>query len=242
MATQRNIDLYKILGIDDKARKKRTKRIGAALWSRWAGMVRGLPTRYRKAYRGAMRLSVKGSQVTLALDADKLVRSVEYGFGPGGVGTSGPYDMRKTLLTSPAAKMGRSGKYLAVPMNMPTRKMRGGQGGERAYRMARQLTASVMSTGGGKNTRWGGGLPRGLTSKLRSTGRTVPGIGFQPAHATDPTHGTRRFVPRAGGGAKYGSFRTISQRGKPWVHPGIKAHRFIRKVARMVPAVVKEVG
>jgi hypothetical protein len=243
MPTRRNTDLYRILGLDDKARDQRSKRIAAALWSRWQGMVNSLPPRYRASYRAAMRLEAKGSHVELELDGDSLAASVEYGFGPGGVGTQGPYDMRRTLLRSggKSVKTGARGRYLSVPMGMSARKMRAMRGGERAYRMARELVSTVMSRGG--NTKWGGSLPRGLTHKIRPKGRMVPGIGYQPPHATDPTHGIRRYVQKAGAvrGA-YGTFRTISQGGKPWVHPGIKARRLIRKVAGMVGAVVREVG
>lgn len=240
MATVKNIDLYKMLGLDDKARKQRGERIGAALWARWAGMANGLPGRYRKAYKAAMRMKVRGSHVELTLDGGKFARSIEYGFGPGGVGSSGPYDMRKTLLRSPKAKMGKHGKYMSIPMGMSTRRMRGMQGGEQAYRMARGLAASVTSRKG--NTQWGGSLPKGLVPKLRSQGRMVPGVGYQPAHATDPLHGMKKMKPRGGGRSSYVSFRTIAEHGKPWIHPGIKARRFIRRVAKMVPAVVKEVG
>lgn len=237
--TRRNIDLYQALGLDDKARKQRAKRIAAALWSRWRGLTRGLPGRYKSSYQSAMRLSVRGSHVELSLEGDTLSGSVEYGYGPGGIGTQGPYDMRKTLLRSNSAKSGPKGRYLSVPMGMTTRKLRGMKGGSRAYRMARQLASSVVSAGG--NTKWGGALPRGLVPKLRAQGRTVPGIGFQPPHATDPAHGLRR-VKRGGGSSRYGTFRTISEGGKPWVHPGIKARRFIRRVSGMVRSVVREVG
>lgn len=243
MPTRRNIDLYKLLGLDAKAREQRSRRIASALWARWQGMVNGLPPRYRASYQAAMKLRTKGSHVELELQGDSLAGSVEYGFGPGGVGTQGPYDMRKTLLQAggKGVKRGARGMYLNVPMGVSARKMRAMRGGEKAYRLARRLVSTVMSRGG--NTQWGGALPKGLTQKLRPRGRMVPGIGYQPPHATDPTHGARRYVQKAGAvRGSYGGFRTISQGGKPWVHPGIKARRFIRKVAGMVGAVVKEVG
>jgi len=227
MATRKNIDLYKTLGLDAKAKQRRSKRIAAALWARWRAMVRELPHRYQQSYRAGMRLSVEGSHVELALKGDMMAQSIEYGFGPGGVGTQGPYDMRRTLLRSAKAKFGPRGRYLNVPMRMTTRKMRGMAGGNRAYALARQLASSSRS---GAQTMLGGALPRGLTQKLR------------PSHATDPTHGVRRYVKKVGARAQYGSFRTISQAGKPWVHPGVKARRLVRRVARMVPSVVNEVG
>lgn len=240
MATRRNIDLYKALGLDERAIKLRSKRIAAALWSRWAGLASGLPVRYRKPYRGGMRMKVKGSHVTFELVGGTFVRSIEYGYGAGGVGTTGRYDMRRTLLKSTKARTGKNGRYLNVPMGMTTRKMRSMPGGENAYRMARQLVATVRS---GRGRMLGGKLPRGLTPKLLPQGRRVAGIGYQPPHATDPTHGMRRYKATRGSmKSTYGTFRTISERGKPWVHPGIKASRLMRKVARMVPAVVREVG
>lgn len=238
MATTRSLNLIKALGLDKHSQEQRLKRIAAATWSRWRGLTNGLKPRYRGPYQAAMAVRVQGTKIILTLDGGVMARSVEYGFGPGGVGTFGPYDMRRTLLKSPKAKMGPKGKYMNVPMGMPTRKMRGMQGGERAYAAAKQLSLTARTKGG---TLWGGSLPHGMTPKLRPQGRRVPGIGYVPPHRNSPTDSLYRR--RSGKGrSQYFSFRTISQGGKPWVHPGIKPRRFIRKVAKMVPAIVREVG
>jgi hypothetical protein len=244
VTTRRNItiDFASLVGLDDRAKEKRSKRIAAALWSRWRGMARTLPSRYRQAYMSAMQMKVQGSHVEFSLAGDKLARSVEYGFGPGGVGTQGPYDMRKTLLRSGgrSVRVSRRGdRYLRVPIGMSTRRMRSMPGGSRAYQAARQLEVTSRGPGG---KLLGGRLPKGMTPKLRPQGRRVPGIGYVPPHRTDPTHGLRRYSQGVSGGSTYGTFRTISQGGKPWVHPGIKARRFIRKMSRQVKHVVREVG
>jgi len=41
---------------------------------------------------------------------------IEQGVGPGGVGTQGIYDQRKTLLRSKKAKRGKRGMYMHVPV------------------------------------------------------------------------------------------------------------------------------
>lgn len=232
------------MGYGDQATEKRLDRVTAALYSRWRGMAQELPKRFREPYIRAMQINRHGDHVEFSLQPqpgeETLVRSAEYGFGPGGVGTSGPYDMRMTLLrpSTKSVRRNKSGQlYLSVPIRVTTRRMRSYPGGNEAYRQARQLSATLKTDQG---TMWGGALPRGLTPKIRPEGRQVPGIGYVPPHATDPTAGLRRFHGPKGN--TYGVFRTISQAGKPWVHPGVKARRFIRRLAAQVQAVIKEVG
>ena len=190
-----------------------------------------------------MRVEVSATKVTLRLDpspeTETLVRSAEYGFGPGGVGTSGPYDMRNTLLKSSSARVDRKGnKYLNVPMRK-TRQQIVALGGSSAYKAAKSLLASVRGSSG---TAWGGRLanPSGFAERIQKHARHVPGIGHVPAHKTDPLANMYRF--RAKRGSTYGTFRRIAENGKPWVHPGVKARRLMRKVSRAVPRIVKEVG
>lgn len=244
MATVRTIDYAKITGMTKRNKRAHLKRVASGALSAWKAMAKSLPHRYRQPYMRAMRISVSEgqSQIKLSLDTSgkmgKLVRSIEYGFGPGGVGTVGPYDMRTTLLKSAKARVGMNGKYLNVPMRR-TKVQITSFGGTAAYRAALQLNASVRVS---KNrTLWGGRLsnPSGFAHKIHKTARHVAGIGRVPAHATDPLASMYRFKKAGQRGSRYGVFRTISQGGKPWVHPGIKARRFMRKVAKMLPTIGK---
>jgi hypothetical protein len=250
MATKRPaLDLKAAVGLTDRDARARARRVGVLAFKAWRGMTSTLKPRYRVPYNAAMSVRVRDANtVILTLDPPRetatLVRSVEYGFGPGGVGTTGPYDMRKTL-TRPGTKSLRTGRdgtrYLSVPMRKTTRRIIQ-RGGYAAYAAVQRLEASVRGVG---FTAWGGRLanPSGYAAKIHPHARNVKGIGHVPPHATDPLANMYRFKkPGAKGGSTYGIFRTISSKGKPWVHPGIRSHRFIRKVARLIPQIVKDVG
>ena len=158
MATRRyingDVDFEEILSMRPRDRRARSKRIANGLLRRWRGMARALPARYRNAYLRSMQVDVSsdGTEVMLSLEPspedNTLVKSVEYGFGPGGVGTYGPYDMRKTLL-KPTTKSIRynkqGGMYLNVPMRMTTRAMRAmrGVGTRRRRRRGRAEKSQV---------------------------------------------------------------------------------------------------
>ena len=245
MGVTRGINFRATVGMTPKEKAQRIKRIGAAIHRFWVKKTDKLGPRYKQPYRAAMHVEVSDRTATLSLDpspeTSTLVRSVEYGFGPGGVGTSGPYDMRTTLLKSSSARTDRHGnKYLNVPMGITTRRI-ASLGGSAAYKAAKRLMASVRTAAG---TKWGGRLanPSGFADRIQKQSRHVPGIGHVPAHKTDPLANLYRFKRPKRRGSTYGTFRRISEHGKPWVHPGIKAHRFMRKVARAIRRIVREVG
>ena len=245
MVTKRKINLASRINMSPRQRTARLNRVASAAVKTWRSLSSSLGARYRLPYNAAMRVTVKPSQGTISLSLStsgaqgKLVRSIEYGYGPGGFGTSGAYDMRRTLLKSSSTKLGRNGRYLAVPIGKTTRTIIS-HGGNTAYAMARRLDASLMTQTG---TKWGGRLPNPsrLAAKIHSRARHVPGIGHVPPHATDPLANLYRFKRPGSRGSKYGIFRTISANGKPWVHPGIKARRFMRKVAKLLPEIAKAV-
>ena len=235
MATKRGIvNLREVLGLSDRNRMARARRIGLALWREWRALSASLPPRFRVPYNAAMDMDVTPRTVKLVLGGDTLVRSVEYGFGAGGVGTRGSYDMRFTHLRAQtkSIRQSRSGfMYLNVPFRVTKRGMNAMAASSGAYRKASQLEASVRSNMG---TAWGGRLsnPSQLAQKLK------------PHHATDPLAGLYKHKKPGDKKATYGTFRRMSfgPNGKPWMHPGIPAHRLMRKVADQVQRIVSEVG
>jgi len=222
MTTFREFNLIEKTGMTRRAIKARQRRIALAIYAEWRKLTRTLKFRYQKPYRDAMVFNFEGNKISLGLTFDTFARSIEYGYGSGGVGTRGTYDMRRTLLR-PGGKSVRISKtghrYLHVPFRVTTRKIVA-KGGYAAYRMAQKLMASYPQDG---KTLWGGRLGAQFHKHLTSLYR-FPRIGH------------------ARGGSTYGTFRTIST-GVPdgWRHPGIPAHRLIRKVASRVGQIASRV-
>lgn len=154
----------------------------------------------------------------------------ELGLGPGGVGTEGPFDLRDTLLkpTTRSIRQGKRGLYLFVPFHMTVAAIKAA-GGNAAVKQARGLPATTSQNG---RTFWGGRLPPGLAPKQR------------PHHATDPLAGLVRkeapYSAASGGGGQstYHKWRTISQNGKPWIHPGIQAKHLADRVLAKMGAIM----
>lgn len=246
MATERKIDLSETADLTPYRKKVRLNRIARGVEAEWRRQAATLPPKYRGAYVRSMSVQVKDHSIVMALDSDDSVgsdgvmaRSVEYGYGPGGIGTTGPYDMRKTLLRSRSVKFGKRGRYLNVPMRV-TRRGMDKMGGRASYTAAKALRPTMVR---GKQTiSWGSRLsnPSGFAERIHPVARYVPGVGTVPAHATDPLANLYKFNSAGQRGASYGIFRTISEAGKPWIHPGIPAHRLIRKVVRRMSGIIAE--
>lgn len=155
----------------------------------------------------------------------------EQGLGPQGVGSEGPFDLRTTLLqpTTRSIRQGKKGPYLHVPFGRSIAFIKS-QGGDDAAEKFRNLGATTSRAG---KTVWGEKLPPGLAPKVA------------PHHATDLLAGTYRNegvyskASTPGAASSTGkAFRTISQGGKPWIHPGIRAARIADIVMREMTTII----
>lgn len=111
--------------------------------------------------------------------------------------------------------------------------------GKRVYKEAKALapTTSQFDAEGHRikgQTSWGGRLPAGLAPKI------------QPEHATDPFAGMvrERATYEKGTQSQYYTFRRISTRGRPWMHPGLTARNFVVRVrdfvVKIAPAAIRQ--
>lgn len=155
----------------------------------------------------------------------------EQGLGPGGVGTEGPFDLRATLLqsTTRSIRQGKRGLYLHVPFDRTSAFVNAQGGNEAEYKFKTQK--ATISRGG--KTEWGDKLPPGLAPLAK------------PHHATDLLAGTYRNegvyskASTPGPASSTGrAFRTISQGGKPWIHPGIRAAHIADQVMRDLGTII----
>lgn len=160
---------------------------------------------------------------------------LERGMGPAGVGSEGAFDLKNTLLqpTTRSIRKGKNGLYLNVPFGRTVAMIKA-LGGTAAYKAARALSATVSTAAG---TRWGDRLPPGMAPKLATH------------HATDPLASLYRFrgnystASGVKGRSTYRNFRTISQGGRSWIHPGIRARKIAERVlAKMDTLVSRALG
>jgi hypothetical protein len=185
----------------------RRRAIKAALIDRWLELTGELRSTL-PAYQDAMdvREDVHDDSIVFVLRNQPVIAPmVEHG--------TAPFDMRTTIPRSPRARIARAGhKFVFVPFGRTTRQIRK-WGGSVAERMAKSLKPYQ---GPGSER-----LPPGLAEKL------------DPYHAADPLAAVVRKARAAPErGSSYMTWRTISEKGKPWIHPGIRSRHYMNRVLR----------
>jgi hypothetical protein len=222
----------------------------------WAAEARGQLRRSAGTYLKSIGIrEVTDTKAVVALPGpgvDKktaqLARIVEFGMGPGGIGTQGSYDVRKFLLRASTRniKWGKNGPYLNVPF---TRRGAASPtpgpleierlGGRRALAAARKLGANVgqRSASGKWNTlQIGGRLGSGWAAKMRSH------------HVSDPLAGLVRTASTYADGKWQTSGFKVWRRASwanrdpaAWRSKGVRAHRIAQRVAAKLPDLIAEV-
>jgi len=230
------------VGMDREGKTNRMRRFGDALVAEWAatarrdGKMKSTLGPYVKAI--AIR-GVTENSVTVELPAKRMtgkaatvVRMIEFGMGPGGIGTEGSYDVRKFLLSGAGGKtkMGKTGPYKNVPFKPTTAEIKG-LGGKSALEKAKGLAATRVSGGS-----WQGpSLAAGHTAIINNANTGLP-------HKTDRLHGLRRMVNKRGKTSRYITFRRASWSGNPWIHRGVRARHLAEKVRGKVQEVWERVS
>jgi hypothetical protein len=163
-------------------------------------------------------------------------RMLEFGLGPSGVGSEGPFDVRRWLLTrqSPTArgeiKQGAAGPYRNVPFKLTSSAIKQ-LGGQSALDKARGLAPTRVRGGS-----WSGpSLARGYTEIVNNPNTRIP-------HKTDRLHGVRRMVGKSGGTSRFITFRRASWAGEPWMHRGVRARYIAKRVTERLPQIWKRVA
>jgi len=228
-------------GMDPEGRRTRLKRIGLVILSAWKAKANGHSPRMLSAYKKALTVQQDDRSVTVIFgqegDKDlKLALMVEFGMGPGGIGTEGAYDVRKFLLSGGKGKMrmGPSGPYKVVPFTHTMKQIASMGGKDMAARVANDnFKASVDA--GKQKTAWGsrirasdlpGPLRAGNATKVDVTGKTYTAFRHKAHKLASLTKHKATYskgVAQSSGGK---TFRTASWAGDPWMHPGMKANHY----------------
>ena len=234
-------------GLDPAGKRARLKRIGLVILSAWKAQANGHSPRFRSAYKKALTVSQDDHSVTVTFGQGgekdlTLALMVEYGMGPGGIGTQGHYDVRKFLLTGGKGKLrsGKNGPYKIVPFSRTMADISKIGGKNLADKVAADSFRATVDAGRHK-TSWGDRLTRAdLPGPLRASNeqRTdVAGKGYTAfRHKSNILQGTVKTQSRYSKGVKQTTggktFRVASWAGDPWMHPGIKAHQYGEVVRR----------
>lgn len=206
-------------------------------------------------YMRSIQLDLSDPKKVICRLVGMLPNLREQGMGPGGIGTQGPYDVRKFLLRPNTSniKTAKAGHlYLHVPFDhsfkgLPPRVKKG----LAANALEGALRGFMPSTSApGQGTQFGSRLPAGLSRRKRARdvrlrdqfGRFTKFV--QRAHATDLHAGMVKMSKKyaEATGSTHRTFRTTSQKGKPWISRGVKAEKIAVQVAKDLPNVLRKAG
>ena len=244
----------KAFGLSDADRLARMRRIGDTIVAEWSAEARGELRSSLGPYLQSIAIrDLDAKHVTVQLPGPgvdgkvaQLARIMEFGMGPGGIGTEGPYDVRKFLLGATAKwKWGKGGPYVNVPfafrqMDIGIAASGVGKGAQAAVNAAARLKGTTTDPSG--KTTWGGRLKAGYAEKLKAH------------NVSDPLQGLVRkvgaFSKGAGGKARtqttgYMTFRTASWSNndpRAWLSSGVKARRIGDRIRERIAELVEIAG
>lgn len=237
------IDLAAIAGVRPSDRRQRLRTIGQLIQNAWKVEASELRT-FKTAYVKNIVLDEITDQSVRVVLNGTVPNMVEQGMGPGGVGTEGPYDIRRFVLKPGTRRLrrGKKGMYVNIPFGHSEADIRA-IGGAEAVRAARGLDAtrsrmdlnavraSVRANGRSEffarhpgSVVWGGRLGGGAPARLQGLVRY------------DKTYAA------ATQSKPYATWRRMSEGGLPWMHPGLKGKHFARRVLARVPQIVAMVS
>ena len=235
-------------GLDPAGKRARLKRIGLVVLSAWKAKVAGHSPKIRSAYIKALTVVQDDNSVSVIFgqqgEADvKLALMVEFGMGPGGIGTEGAYDVRKYLLSGSGKgklRTGRHGPYKVVPFSHTMVDIAKVGGKSLADQVkSDQFRASVSA--GEHKTSWGDTIKANdLPGPVRPENQQkvdVAGNTYTASrHKAHPLAGLSKHASSYSRGVSQTSggrtFRTASWAGDPWMHPGIRARHYGELVRR----------
>jgi hypothetical protein len=237
-------------GFDKKNRLRRMRRIADVVIAEWKAEARlALKSSYSDYVKSITPVEISEHRVIIDLPGDDvpdnistLARIVEFGMGPGGIGTTGAYDVRTFLLRRSTSNIrtGKNGPYVRVPFErslaaIQSTATRGKKSA--AVDAVKNLTATV--TRDNMTTNWGERLSAGFAHV-----RVNPTTGIP--HKTDYLHGMIRKASKgstaSGGGqtSGFGTFRTASWAGNPWMSKGVTPRKIGEKIQRKLHKIIHE--
>ena len=240
-------------GLDPKGQKSRMARIAEIILSAWKAKANGHSDRTRSAYKKSLtaRSDSRVAEVTFKADGGRdsiLALMVEYGMGPGGIGTEGQYDVRKFLLRGGRGKMrsGKSGPTKVVPFSHRKASV-SAMGGRALSDKVSSAAFKASVEGGQQKTVWGhtiksfelpGPLRAQNVTKVDVKGKTYTAFRHKVHVLTGAVKRASTYTKGVSQTSGVTTFRTASWEGDPWMHPGIKARHYGEEIWKDLPTLL----
>tara|TARA_Y100000114_G_scaffold152868_1_gene171895 strand:- start:3519 stop:4265 length:747 start_codon:yes stop_codon:yes gene_type:complete len=237
--------LVRALGFTSDEARRRSQILADLVLAEWSAIARTKLNTSRAAYLRSLQVrNVTAHGFICGLPASPstavLAHMVEQGMGGGGIGTSGPYDVRKFLLRESTRNIRRTKAgelYLRVPFHH-SKKETVAKYGAKIGRAMQRLRATT--TDANKRTRYGGRLPPNMVPKLKQHHVSDPLAGMVRKSSTYSRRGGQPVQQTSG----YQTWRTASYantRPDAWISKGIQARRIADDVMREMPALIRMV-
>lgn len=236
-------------GLDPAGRMARMRRIGDVLLSEWKAEARKVLRGTLTTYLNALDVrDVSENSVTVCLPGEgvdervaQLARIVEFGMGPGGIGTEGPYDVRTFLLSGRGRRMrwGENGPYVNVPFGFRQMDIGLAASGVGSHAAVKAASALAPTTSDGHRTIWGGRLPAGMANKMRSHHVSDPLQGLVRKAAAFSSKDGKPVVQTTG----FQTWRTASWSNtdpRAWRSSGVAARRVGDVVAARLNEILRD--
>lgn len=254
------VDLRTIVGLDLTSRERLLADIADAVFAAWSAAARStLGASADRYLRGLTIEGPEGDVVSVSLEG--IVPNIlEQGMGPGGVGTTGTYDIRDFVLKPGTSRLrygkggpgAASGWYVNIPFRHSAEEIRT-LGGQALLRRVRQLAPTASGPFGFRDRPENFVDPRhrAFLTVNAATGREGYGGRLQGPGVPDLLQGLVRFgkvyseASRAGaaqGQAFAMTWRRMSRKKPPFqawtVHGGIQARRIAEKIEGTIPQII----
>jgi len=232
------VDLINGLGLSQTDQKQRSRQLADLILAEWSAEARSsLKGNVQQSYLRSLSINQAdehGISVSLPKPGQSATLALMYelGMGPGGIGTTGPYDMRKFMLQEKTRNIRRDKKgnlYLNVPFKKSAQKLKAEN--EDVYKKAKKL-APIRGAKGNQ-------LPRGLVPK-KAPHHAVDIYANMRRQASTYSNKQGKPVTQTSG---YITWRrmTINQKPPKWMHPGIKPLNLADRVYSIIPKLINEV-
>lgn len=259
----RRLTIAEVARVDQTSFQRRMETLGDVAASVWKAVARGRLGSTSVAYRDGITSNPTDDGVEVTLEGT-LPNIVEQGMGPGGVGTYGPYDVKKFVLKPGTSQLRRTkdGRmYVNVPFGHSSRdivQMAGKDALDAVKSMKPSKTRPfedrtrppdtnlVNPQDVEFGTQWGDRL----TLRAGSM-RPTPAVGqhegstfVQEPHAAHPLEGMARFskdYAAATQSPENMTWRRMVEGGKPWMSQGVRPRRFAEEVVRRMPEILGRV-
>lgn len=235
------IDLRAIARLDITGRERRFRDLATVVAAEWRRKARNGLSASGADYANAVTIESADASGCRIVLGGTVPNIIENGMGPGGIGTTGPYDMRRFILKPGTKSLRRDAKgrlYVNIPFEHSAADIAkaGALTAAKSLRPARTRHGDFFRPPNSNlvdpkamqaRTKWGEGLGAQFGPRLAGLVRM------------------EKIYSQATAGApqtKFMTWRRMTEGGKGWISKGVAARRFAREVHRGAGNLMRLVG